>query len=148
MNWDAIGAVAEILGTMAVLVTLAYLSIQVRQAGDSARTQSYHLAIEQLVNGALQPEFMSLLSKSDLEELTPEEELRLSVPLICFIYGHEILHYLWRKGQVDDELWENIFINNLGLLSMKETVRLLSLRPGPLSRDLEALIRKRQLIAS
>ncbi len=80
MNWDAIGAVGEILGAIAVLATLGYLAIQIRQTGASARTQSYHLAIEQLVNGALQPDFMELLLKSDTEDLTSDEELRLSAP--------------------------------------------------------------------
>ena len=31
MNWDALGAVAELLGAIAVFLTLAYLTIQVRQ---------------------------------------------------------------------------------------------------------------------
>ena len=36
MNWDAIGAVGEILGAGAVVVTLAYLAIQVRYAKNAA----------------------------------------------------------------------------------------------------------------
>lgn len=31
MNWDAIGAVGEILGAVGVIITLAYLAVQVRQ---------------------------------------------------------------------------------------------------------------------
>ncbi|MEQ8692338.1 MAG: hypothetical protein RIC89_16080 [Pseudomonadales bacterium] len=31
MNWDALGAIAELLGAIAVLATLAYLAIQIRQ---------------------------------------------------------------------------------------------------------------------
>ncbi len=37
MNWDAIGAVGELLGSIAVLVTLAYLAVQVRHAQLEAR---------------------------------------------------------------------------------------------------------------
>lgn len=32
MNWDAIGAIGETIGAVAVLVTLIYLALQVRQA--------------------------------------------------------------------------------------------------------------------
>lgn len=32
MNWDAVGAVGELLGSLAVFVTLGYLAIQVRHA--------------------------------------------------------------------------------------------------------------------
>ena len=31
MNWDAIGAIAEVIGAIAVIITLAYLAIQIRQ---------------------------------------------------------------------------------------------------------------------
>lgn len=31
MNWDALGAIAELLGAVAVFLTLAYLTIQIRQ---------------------------------------------------------------------------------------------------------------------
>ena len=32
MNWEALGAVGEIVGALAVVVTLAYLALQVRTA--------------------------------------------------------------------------------------------------------------------
>ncbi len=31
MNWEAFGAIAEMIGGVAVLVTLVYLALQVRQ---------------------------------------------------------------------------------------------------------------------
>lgn len=31
MNWDALGAIAELVGALAVLITLIYLALQVRQ---------------------------------------------------------------------------------------------------------------------
>ena len=36
MNWEAIGALGEIVGALAVVLTLAYLAIQVRHAKDAA----------------------------------------------------------------------------------------------------------------
>ena len=36
MNWDAIGAIGEILGAAAVVATLAYLAMQVRYAKDAS----------------------------------------------------------------------------------------------------------------
>jgi len=36
MNWDAIGAIGQILGAAAVLVTLGYLAVQVRVARSTA----------------------------------------------------------------------------------------------------------------
>lgn len=32
MNWDAIGAIAELLGAIGVIVSLVYLATQIRQS--------------------------------------------------------------------------------------------------------------------
>ncbi len=39
MNWDAIGATAEALGAIAVVVTLGYLAIQVKQNTSALKAQ-------------------------------------------------------------------------------------------------------------
>ncbi len=41
MNWDAIGAIGEILGAIAVLGTLIYLAAQIRQNTASVTTATY-----------------------------------------------------------------------------------------------------------
>ena len=40
MNWDAIGAIAEIIGSSAVVVSFVYLALQIRQSSKSARSAS------------------------------------------------------------------------------------------------------------
>ena len=40
INWDAVGAVAEILGAIAVFATLLYLATQVRQTNSIAETDA------------------------------------------------------------------------------------------------------------
>lgn len=37
MNWDAIGAIGEMIGSVAVLATLGYLAVQVKHARSEAR---------------------------------------------------------------------------------------------------------------
>ena len=39
MNWEAIGAIGEILGAVAVLGTLYYLAAQIKKSNEYARTQ-------------------------------------------------------------------------------------------------------------
>lgn len=44
MNWDAIGAIGELVGALLVIGTLLYLSIQIRQNNVIAREQAhYHM---------------------------------------------------------------------------------------------------------
>jgi hypothetical protein len=35
MNWDAVGAISQVLGSIAVFITLVYLAIQTRHARDA-----------------------------------------------------------------------------------------------------------------
>ncbi len=39
MNWDAVGAVAELIGGVATVATLAYLATQIRQATAATRAE-------------------------------------------------------------------------------------------------------------
>jgi heme/copper-type cytochrome/quinol oxidase subunit 1 len=41
MNWDAIGAIGEIVGAAAVVFFLIYLAVQLRQSAKFTRTE-YH----------------------------------------------------------------------------------------------------------
>jgi len=40
MNWDAIGAIAETLGAVGVIATLAYLAVQIRQNTSTVRSSA------------------------------------------------------------------------------------------------------------
>ncbi len=42
MNWDAIGAVGEIVGALAVVVSLVYLAIQVRRQNRESSMLAMH----------------------------------------------------------------------------------------------------------
>ena len=42
MNWDAIGAIGETLGAIAVVVTLIYLAAQIRQNSRFVKAATYH----------------------------------------------------------------------------------------------------------
>jgi len=44
MNWDAIGAVGEIIGAAAVVVTLAYLALQVRASTRESEANAFSVA--------------------------------------------------------------------------------------------------------
>lgn len=48
MNWDALAAIGEILGAVAVVVTLGYLSVQIRRSRLAARSQNIHAETEQI----------------------------------------------------------------------------------------------------
>lgn len=82
MNWDAIGAVGELVSALAVVVTLVYLAVQVKQVqraqqAESIRANRYERREfhTQLRDSPYMPAIMAKLRSGDL--LNPEEESRL-----------------------------------------------------------------------
>ena len=45
MNWEALGAIGEIVGAVAVVLSLIFLATQIRQNTRSSRTASYQAAV-------------------------------------------------------------------------------------------------------
>ena len=54
MDWDAIGAIGEIAGAVAVIITLIYLARQIREASRQVRINSI-TSINQLINEGFDP---------------------------------------------------------------------------------------------
>jgi hypothetical protein len=48
VNWEAIGALAELAGALGVIASLVYLAIQIRQNTHSAREASWHSVLRDL----------------------------------------------------------------------------------------------------
>ena len=48
MNWGAIGAVGEIIGALAVFLTLVYLAIQIRQNTKSVQASAVDASISKV----------------------------------------------------------------------------------------------------
>ncbi len=143
MDIMELGAIGELVGGVAVIATLIYLAMQVKQSSQASKIASYHQGIAQIVESALDPDFATLLAKhtEDSEGLTNQEELRLTVLTHALLFGHEIIYGMYQRGQVDDIEWQNLFENNFWLLlSHPFAVELARSRPGVLSRRLFALI--------
>lgn len=67
MNWDAIGAIGEILGALAVFASLIYLALQIKQNTLSLRASAKHAATSRQLEY-----FDTLLENSDLRTIYRE----------------------------------------------------------------------------
>lgn len=80
MNWEAVGAIGEVIGAIGVIVTLAYLAIQIRQNSAVVRSATRQaISTTQAEIGyrlAENPELRSAaLLYTNLESTVPETEL-------------------------------------------------------------------------
>ena len=68
MNWDAIGAIGQMFGSLAVLVTLGYVAIQVRDAKQELRrslSQARSEALRDLLEQVREPRLNSVMTKAN-----------------------------------------------------------------------------------
>jgi hypothetical protein len=112
MSWEAIGAIAELLGAIGVIVSLGYLARQVNQNTRSVRAaayQSWFASYDSFSNLLLgDSDFDALLHRaaSDPRELTPDERRRFLGVLRRGFRQFESLYYQHREGMIDRDLFE------------------------------------------
>ena len=109
MNWDAINAIAEIVGAIAVVVTLWYLALQMRQATHQAYADNLQAALTRWVDvqracaetTEAAEFFRSALN--DYDTLPQAEKLRFNnLMLRIFASFHAILA-LYQRKLLDEE---------------------------------------------
>jgi hypothetical protein len=124
MNWDAIGAVGELVGAVAVVVTLAYLASQLRQNTKALRSSTYQAfndssfswADSEIENSAM---IANTAHYSSLDELTPEEyEIWRGIMFKAFtVMESNYLHH--RAGAMDDDIFESRMIASVNVIMQR-----------------------------
>ncbi len=112
MNWEAIGAVGEVGGAIAVVFTLGYLAVQIRQ---NTRTTQFSAiqAMEQGVSNTMAAwtssvENAVLVTKglNAYETLSEDEQMFLQLLIRRLLLGMDANYWAFTKGILPPELWE------------------------------------------
>ena len=112
MSWDAAGAIGEIVGAAAVVITLVYLAAQVRGANRAVRTSIRDSAFRQIQdwNNQLvsEPELplvfqLGLEQADSLDEAQRARFMHLSYSFVK-LYENLYLHHV--DGSLPDDAWE------------------------------------------
>jgi hypothetical protein len=120
MNWEAIGAIGEILGAATVVATLFYLARQVGHATAVARASARQAISQMNVDSwgvSLDPQILARAASKVTahEELTPDElgnYVRWILMRMRFI---ENAHYQYEEGLLDASEW-NGYTNLIQIL--------------------------------
>jgi hypothetical protein len=140
---DTLGNLGDFIGGLAVIGSLLYLAVQIRQNTKTVRSSSYHQAAEQTWNYCLavaqDGSLADLLARRySGEPLTLAEQLRVNSADVALIFGFENMLRLHEEGLVDLDVWKNLIENSMMFLGSKTGRNLLAGRPGPLSKRLLA----------
>lgn len=113
LNWDAIGAIGEIVGAVAVVATLGYLALQIRHenaANSINAVNSILQGFEQLDLLLAQDESLAALFNKGLwspEKLTDSEAAQFSWMLRLVSSCYLKLFRLYQEGLASQYEWEN-----------------------------------------
>jgi len=111
LNWNAIGAVPELVGAAPVIATLFYLGRQVKHAADQSRLsggQAIQSANDRAYDPIYTPEMLSIWSRGheDRESL-PESDRRIfDLILVRLVASYGSTVFQCERGAYDDELMD------------------------------------------
>jgi hypothetical protein len=112
MNWEAISAVSQFVGSIAVVLSVLYLGIQVHRSTRVARLAAQDAAATAL-RDVTKP-FMENAELSriwrrgleDLESLSAEDQARFFHAAYQFLKAIETIHFHYIYGLMDEQLWQ------------------------------------------
>ena len=151
MNWEAIGAVGEIVSALAVLITLAYLSVQIKQNSRTQKAQTH----QQLAHDRGQ-NLRSFLDNKELRDavrkassgqsVTEDERAILYWFTTIAVRNYENELYQHSQGMIDDsELEIQRGLLNLPHMQIEAVVALSGHVYTPeVQQELRSLIEKRK----
>ena len=109
MDWEAVGAVGEILGAVAVVATLGYVAVQIRQNTamlNSTARQSLVDNDRHSIAAVLEhPDLFEKLGKA--EELSAQDQIRYSAIWILDLRNREFEFFQYKAGILDEAAWRS-----------------------------------------
>lgn len=113
LNWEAIGAIGEILGAIGVIVTLGYLASQIRQNTKASRSESVQSLAESgaTMNAMIieEPDVARefLAGMSDYRSLPAEDRLRFRFLIGQWLLAFEAVYIQHNMGTVDKHVFDS-----------------------------------------
>ena len=122
MNWEALGATAELLGALGVIATLGYLAVQIRQNTAVVRTSSFQELMKGMSNftGSISqnPEVADIFLRgmANYEDLSEIEKIRFHTLMTEPFTNAQVSYQLHKRGLIDEKLYAGYLASFSGLL--------------------------------
>jgi hypothetical protein len=111
MNWDAISAISQLVGSIAVVVSVLYLAVQLRSSTRVARVAAQDAAaaaLRDVTKPFMENAELGRLWRAgleDLSKLSPDDQARFFHAAHQFLKALETIHFHYVHGLLDAELW-------------------------------------------
>jgi len=114
MNWESVSAIGEILSAVAVIVTLVYLAIQIRDSARASRSAAVTdattamQAFYQELGSNPQTSRVFLTALRDPDSLSQEDQFQYLMIMHSAFLGFQRSFFLVREGTLDVELRDSV----------------------------------------
>jgi hypothetical protein len=149
MNWEAIGAIGEVLGALGVIITLAYLAIQIRQNTRSQRVDSYARSLDRVTSLQARmsdnPKLGAILLKGVLDSnaLSRQERVQFTWAFYEMFSGFEFIFHQAESGTLPKDVWNRWAETLFWWLSFPGVRAWWDSRPTPFTPDFTDFIERR-----
>ena len=122
MNWSAVGAVGEILGAFAVVATLGYLAVQIRQNTRTERASSRQTILDTFYSSVwdtardVELRKITILGLKQYGEMEPDEAAAFHFVQLRYVGNLYNALLLRDSGSLDEESFQviaNAFVGGL-----------------------------------
>ena len=133
MNWDAISAVAEVVGVIAVVVSLVYLAIQIREQNKESRLAAMHEiseAFRDSISTFSSAEMAGVAARGneDFDALSDTEVMQLIAGYQRIFRVWEEAFHQYKAGRLDRNIWDVMVLQYSSFLSSPSLGRVWDLR--------------------
>src|SRR5215212_4852143 len=111
MNWEAINAGSQLVSSIAVVLSVLYLAVQVHRSTRIAKVGAQDAAaaaLRDVTNTFMENAEMSRIwgmGLEDLQKLSGEEQARFFHATHQFLKALETIHFHYLNGLMDEQLW-------------------------------------------
>jgi hypothetical protein len=114
MDWQALAAVAEIVASVAIVLSLVYLALQIRQSAQATRAATYQSVMTSV--GTMSTAIIQSADAAeviyrggqDISSLSPPERVRFEQMASALFRHYDVLFYHHRHGLLEPEQWEGL----------------------------------------
>lgn len=111
MSWDAISAISQAVGSVAVVLSVLYLAVQVHQSNRVAKVAAQDAAaaaVRDVTNTFMDNAEMARIWRIGLENLgslSVDDQARFFHGTHQFLKAFETIHYHHVNGLMDEQMW-------------------------------------------
>ena len=111
LSIEDLGNLGELIGSIALLISLIYVGIEIRKNTDTARTSTYQSIVSDF--GSLNQTIIStpgmsalvVKAQEDFDSLSEDEKAQISQLFFFLYHSFENMYYQARKGYLEDDVW-------------------------------------------